>query len=63
MLIPIAPDIFINPLKVSVVEQVQGQLWVYVDGKAYLAKGDVKEVFDKIQSYHEQYTPDKWEGR
>ena len=63
MLISIGKNTFVNPDEVSAVEQVDGNLWVWVDGKAFLADSDMtNDVFEKIIN-RETTVPDKWEGR
>ena len=63
MLISIGRNIFVNPNEVSAVEQIDGQLWVWVNGKSFLADEDkIGLVFDEIIN-KEEVVPDKWAGR
>lgn len=62
MLIPIGKNIFIDPNRVSAVEQVEDTLYVFVEGRPFVTDLDPEELFKRLETNAEP-KPDRWVGR
>ena len=61
MLVAISSNTMVEHTAVNAIEQVDGNIWVHINGKVLLADGYPKQLVELMKG--EERKPDYWAGR
>jgi len=61
-MISISPNVFIDPVMISAIEQINGEIWVYVEGRPYSTTLNAVDLLDSVQMAKKEYKQ-FWAGR